>query len=125
MTAISPQGASFSFSADVGGGFSGLALTDISVTSPEAEIIDFTPAQSLHRVYISTMDNTGGSLSVSYNRSVGSVFLDGFVGYSGYANFSSPKWSFSLPVIVSNVSESATVGDIVKGTIQFVYSRTR
>lgn len=121
--AVAAQGASFSFTANKGGGsFSG-GVTKVSVETPQAEITDVTGlydnTDSIVRV--PTGAKTGGSITVEFIvLSSGSMNFDTMIGKTGTLTFNTIGYNLSKNVIVESASSGASVGDIFRGTMRFI-----
>ena len=101
-------------------------IVGISVETPQAEIVDMTGAAAGGvfdppgaSVLIPTGAWTGGSITVEYlKRAAGGDPQTGVRSY-GVLSFVSPHHSISKNVVCESASESASVGDLVRGTVTF------
>jgi hypothetical protein len=121
--AVAAQGASFSFTANKGGGsFSG-GVTKVSVDTPQAEITDVTGLYdtTMSMVKVPTGATTGGLITVEFIvLNSGSMNIDTLIGKTGTLAFNASGYILSKNVIVESASSGASVGDVFRGTMKFV-----
>lgn len=112
MSAVSAQGASFTF-----GTFSGL-VTGLSVTTPTAEIADMTGVGngSGQMMLVATGAWSGGEMTVEL-LSAGDP--QGLVRTAGIATFTSPRFSINRRVICESATIEARTGELVRSTLKF------
>jgi hypothetical protein len=114
------QGATFTLALTTGGGINA-ALTRLGVEAPTAEIVDMTPggAPPGQMIIVPTGDTRGGTLSVDFIYAANGVDPQTLVGKTGIATFASPNLTVSRRVVVESASIEASVGDLVRGSINF------
>lgn len=115
--AVSSQGATLSFT-----GFTAL-ITAVSVESPQAEIVDMT--RPTDGVGVKRMVATGDILSpakirVDYIRQSSSPDPLTYQGTSGTLTFTHSALTITKSAIVENVATEVAVGDVLRGSINFV-----
>jgi len=119
MAGFAAQGATFTF-AGTRGQF-GANVTSLSVSSPEAEVVDMTgPDDALGlRVMVPTGDWSGGGVNVDYIASPNGASPDGFVRDNGTLTFAANGLSVTRRAILVSAETQASVGDVVRGSLRF------
>lgn len=123
---ITAHGATFTFEATAAGdgrrlgSFSG-KVTRLSVDSPSAEVIDATGVSdgNSQRLLVHTGARTGGAITLEYI-SAGSLANYSLVSGRGNLIVSGASYSLTRNVIFESCSESASVGDVVRGSARFL-----
>jgi hypothetical protein len=111
--AVVARNATFSFS-----GFSG-QVTDISVQSPSAEIVDMSSTSNISgaQVLVPTGGLIGGSISVGF-MSTGSG-PEGLVGKRASLLFSATGYSVTRNVILESANVDVRLGEVIRGSMKF------
>jgi len=119
MAGFAAQGATFTF-AGTRGQF-GANVTSLSVSSPEAEVVDMTgPDDALGlRVMVPTGDWSGGSVEVEYIASPNGADPEGFVCDYGTLTFGATGINVTRRAVLTSSQRDARVGDIVRGSLRF------
>lgn len=119
MAGFAAQGATFTF-AGTRGQF-GASVTSLSVSSPEAEVVDMTGfGDDLgRRVMVPTGDWSGGSVEVEYIASPNGADPEGFVRDYGTLTFGATGLNISRRAILTSTDKQIRVGDIVRGSLRF------
>ena len=119
MAGFAAQGATFTF--DGTRGQFGANVTSLSVSSPEAEVVDMTgPDDALGlRVMVPTGDWSGGSVEVEYIASPSGADPEGFVRDYGTLTFAASGVTISRRAILASTDKRVSVGDIVRGSLRF------
>jgi len=118
MAGVSAQGATFSFT--------GLTatVTRVAVESREAEVVDMTntAVTSASEVYlVPTGAWSGGSIRVDYIHPRGNAAqMTTFARATGVLSFVSSGFTATSRAICVSVSAEAALGDVVRGTMNFV-----
>jgi hypothetical protein len=115
--AISSQGTTFTFP-----GFTAL-YTSISVEEPEAEVVDMTRIDDPAGVrrMVSTGDVTSpATVRVDYIRLAGTPSPLAISGLSGQLVISHPNISVSKKAVLQSATSEIAVGDVLRGTLNFV-----
>ena len=116
MAGVTAQGATFTFSGVMA------IVTHLSIMTPKAEIVDMTgindPAGAT--VMVPTGSNSPGSVTVGYLYAAGGVDPQTAVGVQGPLVFGSPGYSVSRNVILESASTEVGLGDVVRGSLNFV-----
>ena len=117
--AITAHGSTFTFTSDKGEFIGG--LTRIEVAAPTAEIADMTGVSDSSdlSMLVPTGAWRGGSVSVEYIAS-GSPDVQTLVRGFGSLTLASTGMSVSRQVVLESASQSAAVGDVVKGSMKFL-----
>lgn len=120
--ALTAAGATFTFTSDKGN--LSANVTGLSVESPEAQLVDMTTSTDpvTATVLVPTGELKGGRLSVDYLRHSGQPDPKTLVGGVGNASFSSAGFTVSKQVCLTNTSEEARFGDLVRGTLSFTWT---
>jgi hypothetical protein len=118
--AVTGQGATFSFNSNRGA-YSG-GVTKATVELPQAEVVDVTGLyDSTERsILVPTGSIKGGSVSIDFIKSASSAPVTGMIRGIGQLSFNSPGFSVTRQVILESGSESASVGDVVRGSMRFL-----
>lgn len=116
---VTAQGATFTF-AGRRGQFSA-NVTSLSVSSPQAEVVDMTgPDDAVgHGVMVPTGDWSGGSIDVEYIATAGGFSPDGFVCDVGTLTFASSGLIVTKQAILVSAQRQASVGELVRGSLKF------
>lgn len=119
MAGFTAQGATFTFAGTRGQ--IGANVTSLSVSSPEAEVVDMTAIGDAagQRIMVPTGDWSGGSIDVEYIASPGGPSPDGFVRDVGTLTFASNGLSVTRRAILVSAEVQASVGDLVRGSLRF------
>lgn len=119
MAGFTAQGATFTFSGSRGQ-FSA-NVTGLTVTTPEAEVVDMTGVDDplAHRIMVPTGDWAGGDIQVEYIASSGGGVVDGFVSDCGNLSFIAPGIDVTRRAILVSADRQIRVGDIVRGSLRF------
>lgn len=119
MAGFAAQGATFTF-VGTRGQF-GASVTSLSVSSPEAEVVDMTGfGDDLgRRVMVPTGDWSGGSVEVEYIASQNGADPEGFVRDYGMLTFGATGLNISRRAILTSTDKQIRVGDIVRGSLRF------
>ena len=115
--AISSQGATFTFP-----GFTALC-TSISVQEPEAEVVDMTRINDPVRTrrMVATGDVTSpATVRVDYIRLANTPAPLTISGLSGQLVISHPNVSVSKKAVLQSATSEIAVGDVLRGTLNFV-----
>ena len=115
--ALTSQGLTFTFP-----GFSA-HYTSISVEEPEAEVVDMTGIADpiKKRRMIETGDVTRpGRIRVDYMRLAGTAAPLSLTALRGQLVISHQNISVSRQAILQSASSEMAVGDIIRGTVEFV-----
>jgi hypothetical protein len=117
--AISSQGTTFTFA-----GFSA-HFTSISVEDPQAEVVDMTsqvdPVGQRHMV--GTGDITSpGRIRLDYIRLTGTPAPLEATGLSGNLSISHANVSIQKLAVLESASSEMAVGDVIRGSVNFVIS---
>lgn len=120
MAGFVASGATFTFVGALGQ--FGAFVTSLSVSSPEAEIVDMTRANDPvgRVVLVPTGALVGGSVDVEYIASPGGADPDVFVCTNGTLTFAANGLTVSRGAILASSQRQASVGDIVRGSLRFV-----
>ena len=119
--AVIAKGASFTF-APVGGVAGTALVTDLSVETPTAGIVNMTAiADSAEKsVLVSTGERSGGAITVGFLwPSENAVDPNDSVGKHGVLTFSAAGYSISRKVILESASTEVRMGDAIRGTLRF------
>lgn len=119
--AVTGHGATFTFTSNLGSLSGG--VTKITVDTGSAEIADVTglndPTDAA--VLVPTGALKGATIAVDFFRgSATSANISSLIRGYGQLSFSSDGYSVTRQVVLESGSESAEVGDIVRGTMRFV-----
>lgn len=119
MAGFSAHGATFTFACTRGQIQAN--VVGLSVTLPEAEVVDMTsPSDPLgYRVMVPTGDVSGGSIDVEYVASPSAAGPDGFISDYGILKFETPLMLVQKRAILVGADREARVGDLVRGTLRF------
>jgi hypothetical protein len=115
--AISSQGMTFTFP-----GFSA-HYTSISVEEPEAEVVDMTKIDDpiKTRRMVATGDVTSpATVRVDYIRLAGTLAPLTISGRSGQLVISHPNVSVSKKAVLQSATSEISVGDLLRGSLNFV-----
>lgn len=117
--ATTAQGGTFTFSAPGGNLFS--EIVSLSVESPKAEVVDMTAidAPGDQCVIVPTGQVSGGSVTVEYFHNKGMPDPRLIVSKIGDLSFASDGFTVSRKAFLETASTSASVGDLVRGTLTF------
>lgn len=109
------QGATFTFNGI------GATVTRVAVETPVAEIVDMTAGGDALKTVglVPTGDWRGGSVSVDFIYAANGTDPQTLVGTVGQLQFSSPKLSVGRRVILESADYQASVGELVRGTLNF------
>lgn len=121
MAGVTAQGGTFTFSASDGGQVSAY-ITDVSVETPTAEVVDMTAiddAAATMRM-VPTGSWSGGSITVGYLHTAGaSDDPHDVVRQYGTLSFASAGYTVTRNVLLESATTEARTGDIVRGTLKF------
>lgn len=112
-----PYSATFTY-----GSFSGY-VTGLAVDMPRAEIVNMTPQNAAvgAMVMVPTGAVTGGKITVDFWHD-GVVNVRNLIGTYGTLTFSSAAYSVSQSVVCEHATMEARTGQIVSGTLSFVFT---
>jgi hypothetical protein len=115
MAGVTAQGATFTFS-----GFAG-KVTGISVKASTAELADMSDKYTARgfKLMVPTGDITPGGVTVDF-LAIGSFDPQSLVKNTGMLTFSSQNFSISRRVVCVSASIGAQVGELVRGTMEFM-----
>lgn len=115
-------GATFTFTSDKGN--MSANVVGVSVETPEAQLVDMTSSTDpvTSSILVPTGELKGGRISVDYVRYSGQADPNSLVGGVGNASFSSTGFTVSKQVCLTNASEEARFGDVVRGTLNFTWT---
>lgn len=122
--AATAQGATFTFTGKrfgeevtISGG-----LTRVVVDTPKAEIADITSVSDPagYCVLMPTGQWKDGAINVDYIASASMPDAQLFVGAVGMFSFASSQFSVQRNVVIESASSSASVGDVVRGSMRFL-----
>lgn len=120
MPGVTAHGGAFTFSTTTGDSLSA-AITNISVETPQAEVVDMTPYDAAADTIqlVPTGMWTGGSISVDYIHQAGGFDPQTVVRRNGSLSFSSSGYSVTRNAILESATTQAGVNDVVRGTLKF------
>jgi hypothetical protein len=109
------QGATFTFNGI------GATVTRIAVETPVAEIVDMTAGNDQPKTVglVPTGEWRGGSVSVDFIYAAGGIDPQSVVGTVGQLQFNSRSLSIGRRVILESADYQASVGELVRGTLNF------
>ncbi len=122
MAGFVAQGATCTFTPASGGSAVTFLVTQLSVTEPQAEVVDLTPVNHtatavLHLVPGDWTDH--GAVEIEFVCGTATKTLRPIIGKRGTLLFNSPGYSVSLNAIAVGGSVGAGVSDIVRGNASF------
>lgn len=117
--AATGQGATFTFTSDRGT-FSG-GVTNVSVESPAAEVVDMTGISDAagNCVLVPTGSWKGGAISVEFIAGSSSS-AESLVRGIGTLSFASPGFSVTKRVVLESASTTVGVNEVVRGSMKFL-----
>lgn len=119
--AVTGHGATFSFSSQKGS-FTG-EITKITVEHPAAEIVDVTGINDAtdSTILVPTGAFKGGTINVEFNATTSSPSVSSLVrGYGQLSLSSASGFTVSKQAVLESATESAAVGDVVRGSMRFL-----
>jgi hypothetical protein len=119
---LTAAGGTFTFTSDKGSMTAN--VTGVSVETGTAKMANMSSStEGAHvNVLVPTGEYEGGSIRVDYLRYSGQVDPNSLIGGVGSAAFASQGFSVSKNVVLQNASEEAQFGDLVRGSLSFLWT---